>query len=152
MGMVAQILGGVTAAFTYALMEHGKTFPLGPGKGYNWIGVSVAEIIYTFVLCFVVLNVATIKTPLNQYFGLAIASCVTAGGYAIGAISGGSLNPAVSIGISSSMMLNGGIFYKCLIYSALELCGGAIAAGLFYVVQPTEFQTEADRKKIEEAA
>merc|ERR1719327_1245406 len=92
--MGAQVLGGVTAAFTYALMEHGKSFPLGPGEGYNWIGVSVAEIMYTFVLCFVVLNVATIKTPLNQYFGLAIASCVTAGGYAIGAISGGSLNPA----------------------------------------------------------
>merc|ERR1719174_2390215 len=85
--MVAQILGGITAAFTYALMEHGRTFPLGPGKGHNWIGVSVAEIVYTFVLCFVVLNVATVKSPLSQYFGLAIASCVTAGGYAIGAIS-----------------------------------------------------------------
>merc|ERR1719337_197514 len=78
--MVVQILGGVAAAFTYAAMEHGKSFPLGPGKGHNWVGVSISEIIYTFVLCFVVLNVATIKTPLNQYFGLAIASCVTAGG------------------------------------------------------------------------
>merc|ERR1719171_2294807 len=121
-------------------MEHGKTFPLGPGEGYNWIGVSVAEIIYTFVLCFVVLNVATLKDGnLTQYFGLAIGSCVTAGGYAIGAISGGSLNPAVSIGISSSMILNGGIFYKCLIYSALELVGAGLAAGCFMVVRPSEY-------------
>jgi len=139
--MGAQIAGGVTAAFTYALMEHGKTFPLGPGAGYNWIGVSIAEIIYTFVLCFVVLNVATVKeeSVLSQYFGLAIASCVTAGGYAIGAVSGGSLNPAVSIGISSSMILNGGIFYKCLIYSALELVGAGLAAGCFMVVRPSEY-------------
>ena len=43
--------------------------------------MSVAEIIYRSVLCFVVLNVATIKTPLNQYFGLVIASCVRASGY-----------------------------------------------------------------------
>merc|ERR1719265_1635509 len=139
--MGAQIAGGVIAAFTYALMEHGKSFPLGPGAGHNWIGVSIAEIIYTFVLCFVVLNVATVKeeSVLTQYFGLAIASCVTAGGYAIGAVSGGSLNPAVSIGISSSMILNGGIFYKCLIYTALELVGAGLAAGCFMVVRPSEY-------------
>ena len=33
--------------------------------------------------------------------GLAIGSCVTVGGFAICSISGGSLNPAVSIGIAS---------------------------------------------------
>jgi len=148
--MGAQIAGGVIAAFTYALMEHGKSFPLGPGAGHNWIGVSIAEIIYTFVLCFVVLNVATVKEGvLTQYFGLAIASCVTAGGYAIGAVSGGSLNPAVSIGISSSMILNGGIFYKCLIYTALELVGAGLAAGCFMVVRPSEYAkgmlTESDK-------
>jgi len=142
--MGAQVLGGVVAAFTYAAMEHGKTFPLGPGEGYNWIGVSVAEIVYTFVLCFVVLNVVTLKEGnLMQYFGLAIGSCVTAGGYAIGAISGGSLNPAVSIGISSSMILNGGIFYKCLIYTLLEVVGAGLAAGAFMVVRPSEYAKDA---------
>merc|ERR1719440_1231415 len=146
--MVVQILGGVTAAFTYAAMEHGKSFPLGPGKGHNWIGVSIAEIVYTFVLCFVVLNVATIETPLKQYFGLAIASCVTAGGYAIGGISGGSLNPAVSVGISSSMILNGGMFYKCLIYTALELVGAGLAAGCFMVVRPSEFAKGEQRRAL----
>jgi len=139
--MGAQVAGGVTAAFTYALMEHGRSFPLGPGEGYNWVAVSVAEIVYTFVLCFVVLNVATLtKSPvLSQYFGLAIGSCVTVGGYAIGGVSGGSLNPAVSIGISSSMILNGGFFFKCLIYTALEMVGGALAAGCFMAVRPSEY-------------
>merc|ERR1719310_1108381 len=61
-------------------MEHGKSFPLGPGEGHAWAEVSIAEIVYTFVLCFVVLNVATLKeNHMSHYFGLAIASCVTAG-------------------------------------------------------------------------
>merc|ERR1719375_1366308 len=120
-------------------MEGGKSFPLAPGKGYGWAEAAVAEIMFTFLLAFVVLSVATVESPLSEYFGLAIGSCVTAGGYAIGAVSGGSLNPAVSIGISSSMILNGGIFYKCLIYSALELVGAGLAAGCFMVVRPSEY-------------
>merc|ERR1719236_449492 len=121
-------------------MEGGKTFPLAPGKGYGLAQAAFAEIVFTFLLCYVVCCVATVSnSPLTQYFGLAIGSCVTAGGYAIGAISGGSLNPAVSIGISSSMILNGGIFYKCLIYSVLELVGAALAAGCFMVVRPSEY-------------
>merc|ERR1719223_2611813 len=137
--MGAQILGGVVAAFTYAAMEHGKTFPLGPGEGYNWVGVAVAEIIYTFVLCFVVLNVATVQSPLSEYFGLAIASCVTAGGYAIGAVSGGSLNPAVSFGIGVSGTLAGGAVVNCVIYSIFEIIGGLIAAGVFKATHPSEY-------------
>merc|ERR1719230_1105104 len=30
-----QIIGGICAAFTYVLMENGKSFPLGPGKGFS---------------------------------------------------------------------------------------------------------------------
>merc|ERR1719456_1884772 len=139
--MVAQILGGIGAAFTYAIMEKGRTLPLGPGAMYGWGAAMVAEIVFTFVLCFVVLSVATVKEDkvLTQYFGLAIASCVTAGGYAIGGVSGGSLNPAVSIGISSSDLINGGNFYQCLIYAAAEIAGAALAAGAFMVTRPSEY-------------
>merc|ERR1719281_1951983 len=112
--MGAQVLGGVCASYTYAAMHHGKTFPLAPGKGFNFGHAAAAEIVATFTLCFVVLSVATVEKPLSQFFGLAIASCVTTGGYAIGAVSGGSLNPAVSVGISSAQIINGGLFYNCL--------------------------------------
>jgi len=138
--MGVQILAGVCAAYTYAAMHHGKTFALQPGKGFNFGHAAAAEIIATFTLCFVVLSVATIKSPLSEYFGLAIASCVTAGGYAIGAVSGGSLNPAVSVGISSAQIINGGLFYNCLIYSLFEFIGAAIAAGVFHVVRPEEYE------------
>jgi aquaporin Z len=136
-----QIVAGIAAAFTYSTME-GKAFPLGPGKGYGWAEAAVAEIMFTFLLCFVVLSVATVKTPLSEYFGLAIGSCVTAGGYAIGAVSGGSLNPAVScgIGISGAVLANGAIV-NCLIYSVFEIIGGAIAAGVFMATHPSEYAT-----------
>merc|ERR1712194_958524 len=98
-----QLLGGTAAGHTYMVIRKGSTFPLGPGAGYGWAEVSVAEIMFTFVLCFTVLSVAVSKkTHAPTMFGLAIGACVTVGGNAIGAISGGSLNPAVSFGIATS--------------------------------------------------
>merc|ERR1719456_263367 len=143
--MASQILGGIAAAFTYTAMEKGHTVPLGPGANYGWGAAAVAELVFTFVLCFVVLSVATTdkQQPLSQYFGLAIGSCVTAGGYAIGAVSGGSLNPAVSIGLSSSDLINGGKFYQCLLYAVFEFAGAALGAGAFMVTRPSEYQKGA---------
>jgi len=135
-----QILGGICAAYMYAAMHHGATFALAPGAGFNFGHAAVAEIIFTFVLCYVVLCVASVKEPSKDMFGLAIASCVTAGGYAIGAVSGGSLNPAVSFGISSANIINEGKFYNCLIYSAYEFVGAGLAAGVFHATHPSEYK------------
>jgi len=137
--MGVQILGGICAAYMYAAMHHGATFALAPGAGFNFGHAAVAEIIFTFVLCYVVLCVASVKEPSKDMFGLAIASCVTAGGYAIGAVSGGSLNPAVSFGISSANIINEGKFYNCLIYSAYEFVGAGLAAGVFHATHPGEY-------------
>lgn len=61
----------------------------------------IVEFLYTFALCFVVLNVATTKeTAGNAYFGLAIGLTVLVGAYAVGAISGGAFNPAVAFAIT----------------------------------------------------
>jgi len=140
----AQLVGGICAAFTYSAMRHGESFALEAGKGYDLVHAGVAEIVATFTLCFVVLNVATVKksSTLTDFYGLAIASCVTTGGYAIGSVSGGSLNPAVSVGISSSHVLNGGHFYNCLIYSAFECIGALIAAAAFRHVRPKEYPVD----------
>jgi len=134
-----QLAAGICAAYTYAGMMHGKTFALGPVAPYNWGQALGGEFVFTFVLCFVVLNVASIKSPLSQYFGLAIGFCVVAGGFAIGGVSGGSLNPAVSTGISAARIIGGGHFYNCLIYSCAELAGAAAAAGVFMATHPSEY-------------
>ena len=141
--MVVQIIGGACAAFTYSAMMNGETFALKPAA-YKWHQVIVAELVFTFVLAFVVLSVATAKSALSEYFGFAIGMCVTVGGCAIGKVSGGSLNPAVSIGISSSHIINGGGFWPCLIYTLVELVAGAVAAGVFMVTQPSEYEAKDD--------
>merc|ERR1719252_504134 len=141
MYMGAQVLGGICAAFTYSALMNGETFALKP-PAYKWSQALMAEFIFTFVLSFVVLSVATTKSTLSEYFGFAIGMCVTVGGCAIGKISGGSLNPAVSIGISSSHILGGGGFWPCLVYSAIEIVAGAAAAGVFMVTQPSEYEDE----------
>jgi len=138
--MGVQIFGGICAAFMYAALMHGETFFLKPQEGFGWGHAAVAEIVFTFVLCYVVLCVATVKEPSKDMFGLAIASCVTAGGLAIGAVSGGSLNPAVSFGISSSNVMNGGLFFNCLIYTVYEFIGAGLAAGVFMVTHGTEYK------------
>merc|ERR1719161_1560106 len=97
--------------------------------------------VFTFFLAFTVLCVATTKDAANysNVFGLCIGSCVTVGGYAIGAISGGSLNPAVSLGIALTGLFNGGGIFHCIFYIIFECLGGAIAAGLFKIAYPDEY-------------
>jgi len=141
--MVVQIVGGICAAFTYAFLMNGETFALKPAA-YKWSQAITAELVFTFVLAFVVLSVATVKSALSQYFAFAIGMCVTVGGCAIGKVSGGSLNPAVSIGISTSHIIGGGGFWPCLIYTLVELIAGAAAAGVFKLTQPTEYDGKED--------
>jgi len=132
-----QLLGGIGGALTYAAMEGGATASLKPsGSSFE---AGIAELIFTFLLSFVVLSVATIESPLSEYFGLAIGSCVTAGGLAIGSISGGSLNPAVSVGLAVADQINSGPMRHCVTYTIMELLGGAVAAGTFRATRPNEY-------------
>lgn len=145
--MGAQIVGGIAAAFTYSAVYSMEAFPLGPGAGFKAAQALVGEAVFTFVLCLVVLCVAVEgKTKSAAFFALAIGSCVTVGGNAIGAISGGSLNPAVSFGIASAATLGHGsqslVYAAC--YSAAEFVGAGAAAGLVMV-------THAEAKGAEEA-
>eukprot|EP00747_Dinoflagellata_sp_TGD_P167889 gnl/TRDRNA2_/TRDRNA2_193163_c0_seq1.p1 gnl/TRDRNA2_/TRDRNA2_193163_c0~~gnl/TRDRNA2_/TRDRNA2_193163_c0_seq1.p1 ORF type:complete len:461 (+),score=65.56 gnl/TRDRNA2_/TRDRNA2_193163_c0_seq1:67-1449(+) len=141
-----QTVAGLWAAFTYTFIEGGENFQLKPNEKYGWLAVGIAEIIFTFLLCFVVLHVATIypdEQP-HQFVGLAIGFCLIAGGYAASGISGGVLNPAVAIGISSSHIINGGKGWPCLLYMCYEITGAALAAGVFVVTRPSEFRKMED--------
>jgi len=164
--MASQIAGGLVAAFTYFSVV-GAAVPLGPGKkasgeAYGWSAVGFAEIMYTFVLCFVVLNVACLNEKSAkgeqlylmtggksyQMYGLAIGFCIVVGGNAIGGVSGGSLNPAVSIGLDTvgSIDKDGVYFTNSLIYSAFELIGAGVAAGAFYALREEQFPKEGSQK------
>merc|ERR1719252_289959 len=139
MYMGAQVIGGICAAFTYSALMNGDTFALKP-PAYKWSQALLAEFVFTFVLSFVVLSVATVKNALSEYFGFAIGMCVTVGGCAIGKVSGGSLNPAVTSAIFFSHLAKGGSFATFIAYVLVEIVAGAAAASVFSLTQPSEFE------------
>ena len=118
-----QIAGAVVAAFiTIYLKGEPSSTPLHP----HILKALLAEFLFTFALCFVVLNVATVKaTSGNSYFGWAIGFTVVAGAYAVGAVSGGAFNPAVALGIT---ILNLSLWSNIWIFILANLCGAAAAA------------------------
>jgi aquaporin Z len=145
--MLTQITAGICASLSFYGVACGFSF--GPVAPHGWAAVSMAEIVFTFVLCFVVLSVACSKSNNDQFFGLAIGSCVTVGGFAIGGISGGSLNPAVSIGLATQGVFGGGLFWEALVYTGMELIGACIAAGVFKITHAAEAEPSETTKLTE---
>merc|ERR1719440_2508500 len=140
---VVQIVAGIMAGFCYYGLL-GSAFNLAPSKGFGLMNAALAEVLYTFMLCFVVLNVACSKAHAgkNQFYGLAIGFVIVAGGYGAGSISGGAFNPAVAFGIDVSGATKG--FGWCFPYLLYELVGAVLAAGLFRVVRPDEFGGDSE--------
>jgi len=96
--LASQLLGSVVA--TYFIILFGSDFNVVSNTD-DISGFFVAEILFTFLLVFVILNVALNKNLKgNQFYGLAIGLTVTAGAFAVGNISGAVFNPAVSFGPS----------------------------------------------------
>ncbi len=126
---VFQVAGSLVAAVTSWWLV-GKTFAPAPGAGVGTAQALVVEILFTFALAIVVLNVAATKaTAGNSYFGLAIGLTVFAGAYAGGPISGGAFNPAVGTGpILVDAIGGGGSLSHLWLYIVGPLGGAAIAA------------------------
>lgn len=130
---IAQLIAGAVAAFAVIYL---KGAPGSPPVHLDTIKALLAEFIFTFALCFVVLNVATAKaTNGNSYFGWAIGFTVLVGAYAVGAISGGAFNPAVALGIT---IMNLSVWSNLWIFIVGNLAGGAVAAGVFKAAHPDE--------------
>mmetsp|Transcript_48760 Transcript_48760/g.131311 ORF Transcript_48760/g.131311 Transcript_48760/m.131311 type:complete len:459 (+) Transcript_48760:113-1489(+) len=132
--MVVQVCAALVAGFTYSIIYGGKSFALGPNDPFGLPEVAVAEAFFTFVLCFVVISVACSPSAegknYSQVYGLAIGSCIVVGGFAIGSISGGSLNPAVSIGTFAIGGFKFGV--TAALYTVFELAGAGVAALIYF--------------------
>jgi aquaporin Z len=130
---ISQIVGASLAALAVKFLRGNAT----PTAMNPAIGPAlVAELLFTFALAWVVLNVATAKgTSGNSFYGLAIGFTVLTGAFAVGDISGGVFNPAVAVGIS---ILGLSAWTNIWIYFVANLVGAAIAAVLFKIVNPTD--------------
>jgi aquaporin Z len=96
--------------------------------------VFVAELVFTFALTYVVLNVATSKdTQNNSFYGLAIGFTVLAGAVAVGGISGGVFNPGVYLG--GAFM---GLFPATWVYPVAQLAAGVVAGLVFRGLNPAD--------------
>jgi aquaporin Z len=99
-------------------------------SGRTLLAAFVVELLFTFALCYVVLNVATSKDhPNNSFYGLAIGFTVVAGAFAVGAISGGAFNPAVTLGAAVMGMFAWPTLWIYLVAQALA----GIAAGVTFL-------------------
>jgi len=150
---LAQLAGGVLAGAMFMALHTGRTFALGPKNRYADAAVFIMEFTFTLILCLTVLSVACskgISSPLtrNNYYGLAIGSAVTAGGFATANISGGCLNPAVSFGVGISNMSNDGTqnLSYVMTYTAAQLAGGLGATLLFMITHKKEYRKVIDRR------
>lgn len=128
--IASQVLGALAAA---AIV----TFLYGSGKPMTIASVPkafVAELLFSFALCYVVLNTATAKgTANNSFYGLAIGSTVMVGAFAVGGISGGAFNSAVAVGIGTMKLV---AFTDIWIHIAANIAGGALAATVFKFANP----------------
>jgi aquaporin Z len=125
-----QLVAGILAACVGAYLSGATVAQIG---GMAMPQALVAEILFTFALALVVLNVAvSAGTQGNPYFGLAIGLTLAGAAVAVGGISGSILNPAVGIGLAvANILMGGGTFGNSWIYVVGPLVGGALAAGVF---------------------
>jgi aquaporin Z len=96
----------------------------------------IAELLGTFALAYVVLNVATAKgTAGNSFYGLAIGGTVIAMATVIGKFSGGAFNPAVAIGLSLQKTF---CWPQIWIYLLGGFAGAALAGLVFNMNNPDD--------------
>ena len=121
--MASQVVGAAAAALTVLYLKGNPQ----PTSASLDVGRSLlAEFLFTFALCYVVLNVATSRgTEGNSNYGLAIGFTVLVGAFAVGGISGGAFNPAVAVGVTL-MGLSG--WANIWIFLVADFLGGAAAA------------------------
>lgn len=132
--MVAQVLGGVIAALVVGFSKPDAQITV---FSPDVTRALLMEVLFTFALCYVVLNTATsAKNAGNSYYGLAIGFTVVVGAYAGGAISGAAFNPAVAVGVTTMGLIAPANIW---IYLLANFAGGALAAVVYKIANPEEF-------------
>jgi aquaporin Z len=149
--MVVQLVGAFVAAVTANLLLSSHITAVDAATGtttkesisyvlkvlpgsYQIVFVLLAEVLFTFALALVVLNVATTKAAAgNSYYGLAIGFTVAVGAACVGSISGGAFNPAVGIGADLFALMKGADIAQCWVYILGPFIGAILAAMVFKI-------------------
>ena len=121
---ISQVLGAAAAVLVALPFVQ---LPEATGCDLSIAKVVIGEFLFTFALCYVVLQVATSKkTEGNSYYGLAIGSTVLVGAFAVGGVwTLGAFNPAVAVGLG---MMNAACWCTIGVIALTNLIAGAVAA------------------------
>lgn len=126
--VIAQCLGAALASFLVLYFKGLDTSAAPDPRILPVAPVLLAEFLFTFALCYVVLNVATVRSVAgNSYFGLAIGFTVLAGALAVGPISGGAFNPAVVLGLGIMRIVEASSLWPHLLAQAAAALVAALA-------------------------
>ncbi len=128
----AQVLGSAFAAYiVYAISSN---IVIQPNLDESVYAILLAELLFTYLLILVILNIACHpKVDGNSFYGLAYGLTVMVGIYAVGPLSGGVFNPAVSIGPSIiDLITDGGTSqYFVWYYLTAPIIGSVLAVITF---------------------
>ncbi len=136
---VAQLVAAFIAAWLARFVVNPPgVHTLSTSGGHAIFAVLLAEFFFTFALVYVVLNVATSKDqPNNHFFGLAIGFTMAAGAFAVGGVSGGAFNPAITFGAMLMGLLN---WSNIWIYLIAQSLAAAVAAIAFRYLNPGDVE------------
>lgn len=132
--IVTQLVAALVAFLVGFGLWHDEYFGASVDLSGQILAAFLAELVFTFALCYVVLQTATSKDHEgNSFYGLAIGFTVAVGVVAVGAISGAAFNPAITFGL----MLSGALAWKYLwVYWVAQILGAVIAAYAYKAVNP----------------
>jgi aquaporin Z len=133
---IVQAAAGIAAGALARALVNPATVRTLTLSGHTEAAAAVVEVLITFALCYVVLNVATSKDQKNNgFFGLAIGFTVAAGAFAVGGISGGVFNPAVALGGATAGLFAWSTIW---VYVLVELAAGVVAGLAFLALNPND--------------
>ncbi len=133
--MIAQIAAAAAAAMvaSHHLIGHTPATPIAISSVHH---AFLGEFLFSFALCFLVLNVATSKAhPGNSFYGFAIGIIVLAGACAVGSISGGAFNTAVAVGLGVMKIV---AWNQLWIHIGANLLAGVLAGLAFKALNPDD--------------
>ena len=131
--MGSQLAGALIAALLVSVFV---TLPDTVFQPLDITKALLAELLGTFALAYVVLNVATAKSNSgNSYFGLAIGFTVFAMAVCFGRYAGGAFNPAVAVGASIMKIFE---WNHIWIYLLACFAGGVLAGFVFNINNPED--------------
>jgi aquaporin NIP len=143
--IVLQLLGGMAGA----AIAQGMFYPFGPTVGATVVSVPLPtgfliEAFYTFFLMTVILRVSSGPKEKGLFASIAVGLVIFLGAYITGPLTGGSFNPARSLGPG---LFEPGSLSQLWLYFAAPMSGAALAGLIEILFYKSKKQTNQGEQK-----